>query len=160
MTQSPPKNKKILILYTEPPTYFLACIQKFVNCFPAEVHLVQWPVNKREAPYQSLKAANVFNYERVDYSTRQLLALAESIRPDLVLCGGWRDRGYLALCRHFFKTIPTVLAIDHKWSGTIKQKLATFFARFYSARLFSHAWIPGDIQLEYARHLGFQTKDI
>src|SRR3989338_4909118 len=153
-------QKKILILYTEPPTYFLACVRKFTELFQAEVHIVEWSVNRREAPYEALPISNVFYYERVDYSVRKLLTLSKSISPDLVFCGGWKDRGYLSICRYFYDKIPVILAMDHKWFGTVKQRLTALLARFYSRKIFSHIWIPGDIQYEYARHLGFREGQI
>ena len=90
---------KCLILHTELSGYFLACL-KYLSDLPGiETHVVQWPVNAI-APFNfDLSNLNINFYERSNYSEKQLLKLAETIDPDIILCGGWIDRVYIKICR-------------------------------------------------------------
>jgi glycosyltransferase involved in cell wall biosynthesis len=153
-------TKKILILYTEPPTYFLACVRKFTQLHSADVHIVQWPQKMREAPYEAIPISQVTYHERLNYSDPDLVALAKSMEPNLILCGSWKDKAYLSICRYFYGKVPVILALDHKWHGTIQERIKTFLIGLYIQKCFSHVWIPGEIQREYAKHLGFSENRI
>ena len=155
-----PAQKKILVLYTEPPAYFLACVRKFTQLYSAEVHIVEWPQKMKEAPYEAVPIDRVTYHERSSYSDADLIAFAKSIKPDLILCGSWRDKAYLSICRYFDNKIPVILALDHRWNGTFKQRLKIFLARMRIRNHFSHIWIPGEIQFQYAKHLGFSENRI
>ncbi len=151
--------KRILILYTELAGYTLASLRALHSTGNVVVHLVRWPVNS-EAPFNFEFDASFKVYDRNDYSTEQLLKLADEIHPDLILCSGWTDKGYLAVCKVWRKTIPVVLAMDNKWQGTAKQHLARLISQFTIQRYFNNCWVPGRQQLIYAEKLGFAKDKI
>jgi glycosyltransferase involved in cell wall biosynthesis len=153
-------KQKILILYTELAGYTLACINRFTEKYPdTELHLVRWPVNS-EAPFEFDFANQLQVYERHNYSRDELLALAEKIKPDLILCSGWIDKDYVRVCRKWIDRIPVVLVMDNKWLGTWKQQIARLISRFSILKGFSHAWVPGLEQRKYALRLGFPEDKI
>lgn len=143
---------KVVFLYTELAGYFLKCCESLAE--QAEVHVVRWPVNK-EAPFDFKENTKIKLYSKSDYTYAQLKALVESIQPDVLVCSGWIDKWYLKICRPYFRKIPTVLTCDTHWKGTLKQYLAVFLSRFTLMRIFSHAWVPGEIQTRYVSKLGF-----
>jgi glycosyltransferase involved in cell wall biosynthesis len=149
---------KILFLYTELAGYFVSCLHELApRC--ESIHIVSWPVNK-EAPFQFMFPDNVTIYERNEYSQDQLLQLVAGIAPDKIVCSGWVDKGYVKVCRAFKGKVPTIMSMDNQWHGTAKQQVMRLIAPFYLHRNFSHAWVPGDPQKQYALKLGFKNERI
>lgn len=154
-----PPRKKVLFLYTEIAGYFLACVKTLLQDYPVDIHVIRFPVNK-EAPFLFDLTEQIYFYERKNYSYKQLQALVESIHPDFIYCSGWIDKDYLKICSNYKNVIPTVLAIDNPWNGSYKQIIATALFRGYIQKRFSHVWIPGKFQYEYAKKLGFKNENI
>jgi glycosyltransferase involved in cell wall biosynthesis len=151
---------RLLILYTELAAYTLACLEKFCTLYPgATVLLIHWPVNK-EAPFQFGMTSDVKAIPRDSLDQRSLLEKAESFSPDLILCSGWVDKEYVAVCKKYSGKIPTVLLMDNKWEGNLKQHLASLVSSATFIRNFSHAWVPGEAQKKFALKLGFIEKNI
>lgn len=151
---------KVLVLYSEMAGYFLACIRRFAEKYNSEVHIVRWKVNA-EAPFQFDGADRLHWYQREDYDANGLIQLAKSISPELVYITGWIDKDYLKVASHFFKQgVPVVGAFDTKWRGDFRQKVATWLSPFVFRQQFSHVWVSGLHQYEYARRLGFPRERI
>lgn len=144
-------SAKIVFLYTEIAGYFLACAKSLSQS--AEVLVVRWPVNK-EAPFQ-LDNDGVTLLNRHDFNDQQLIKKIQEFNPDLIVCSGWMDKGYLAVAKSFRKKIPVVLSLDNHWNGTLKQRIACLVSPVYLKRIFTHAWVPGKPQAAYASRLGF-----
>jgi glycosyltransferase involved in cell wall biosynthesis len=120
---------------------------------------VRWPVNQ-EAPFQFSLSEEIKVYDRKSFDENLLVKLSEQVQPDLILCSGWNDKGYLAVCKAWFNRIPVVLAMDNKWNGGPKQQLARLISGFTILKTFSHCWVPGEQQKQYALKLGFTSDRI
>jgi glycosyltransferase involved in cell wall biosynthesis len=152
-------KKKIVFLYTELATYFLACIEKLLEQPGVEIHIVHWPVNK-EAPFKLSFSTALKFYNRNDHSLDQLQELIKTISPSLIYCSGWIDKKYLKICKQFRNKIPVIVGFDSQWKGTIRQRLAILISPLRILNYFSHCWVPGDLQYEYAVRLGFKKTNI
>ena len=151
-------KKKVFFLYTEVATYFTSCIEELSPA--AEIHVIRYPVNK-EAPFEfKNKDSSIKFYERNDYSYSDLLKLVNSINPDAIFCSGWIDKGYLKICKSYFSKIPTVLCMDTKWNGNVKQRIGSIVSPFVISNKFSHAWVPGNTQKQSALKLGIKESKI
>lgn len=148
---------KFLFLYTEIAEYFLACCNELAA--HGEVHIIRWPVNK-EAPFQFQKNEKLKIYSKADYDVIQLKQLVNTINPDVIICSGWIDKDYLKITKTYFKKIPTIMTCDTHWRGDLKQRIAMIVSRFTLLNIFSHAWVPGQIQKQYVLNLGFKEKNI
>lgn len=148
---------KFLFLYTEIAEYFLACCKELSK--HGEVHIIRWPVNK-EAPFQFQFDEKLKLYSKSDYDFEALKKLVSSINPDVIICSGWIDQDYLKITKPYHHKIPTVMSCDTHWTGSLKQRLATIISRFTLLNIFSHAWVPGDIQKQYVLNLGFKPSHI
>lgn len=148
---------KVLFLYTELADYFLKCCAALSE--KAEVHIIRWPVNK-EAPFEFNVSGKIKIYDKKDYNLDQLKDLVQKIDPGIIICSGWIDKDYLKLVKPWFQKIPTVLTCDTHWRGDLKQRLATLLSPFFLLNRFSHAWVPGEVQFQYVKHLGFSTDKI
>jgi glycosyltransferase involved in cell wall biosynthesis len=151
---------KILILYTELAGYTIACIEALVADRKADVLLVRYPVNA-EAPFRFSFPDTLKIFNRKDFSENELETQVKEFKPEIILCSGWNDKAYTAICRKWkAKGIPVVLAMDNKWQGTVKQYAARVLAPFTLRKTFSHCWVPGESQKIYAGKLGFSSDKI
>jgi glycosyltransferase involved in cell wall biosynthesis len=149
---------KYCFLYTELAKYFISCIEQLTEF--AEVHVINYPVNK-EAPFQFNKNnSKIFYYDRFNYNSNELQELILKINPVIIFCSGWIDKDYLKICKKFKAKIPTVLCMDTKWKGNFRQILASVFSKFLIQNKFSHAWVPGNQQRLFAEKLGIKTSNI
>lgn len=149
---------RIVILYTELADYTIACL-KALKQKQAEILLVYWPV-KAEAPFQFDLNFIDHVFSRENLSDELLLKKVKSFQPDLILSSGWMDKGYYAVCKALKNKSVTVLSMDNHWTGSIKQQVASFLAPFTLKRAFSKAFVPGQVQKQYALKLGFKESDI
>ncbi len=153
-------SPRVLFLYTEIAPYFLACVDQLVRYHGMEVHVVRWPVNK-EAPFDMNAHPGVILHDRGSLDDSALAKLAAELAPRAVFTSGWVDKGYLKVCRALRATgVPSVMCSDTAWRGDARQVAATLAARFWLHRTFSHAWVTGEAQAEYARKLGFEPTSI
>lgn len=153
------EKKKIVFLYSEIATYFLACVEKLAEQPAVEIHVVRWPVNK-EAPFEFKLSPSIKMYNRTDYTTGQVKQLVESIQPHVIYCSGWMDKGYLSICKEYRSKIPVIVGFDNQWKGTFKQWIAVLLSPFKIRNHFSHCWVPGSLQYAYAIRLGFSKSSI
>jgi glycosyltransferase involved in cell wall biosynthesis len=154
------QKKKIVFLYSEIATYFLACVEKLAQYEQVEVHIIRWPVNK-EAPFQFSIPKEINVYDRGDYTQQeQLSSLVKSISPDIIYCSGWMDKGYLKICKQYRSRIPVIVGFDNQWKATLKQWIAVVLSPFKIRNHFTHCWVPGSLQYTYAKRLGFAASNI
>jgi glycosyltransferase involved in cell wall biosynthesis len=152
------EKKRIVFLYTEIAEYFLAGCQALLEK-DVEIHVVRYPVNK-EAPFKFKFPGKIKFYERNTYEDPELIDLVNSIDPDAIICSGWMDKGYKKCCRRFRKAIPVIVIIDNQWKATWRQRLAAFLSPLVILNSYSHAFVPGSFQFEYAKRLGFKSENI
>ncbi len=152
------KRRKLLILYTELAGYTLACLRE-LDPLKIEVHLVRWQVNE-EAPFDFIIPPNITFYEKSSLDKKKLLALAERINPDSILCSGWMDKDYIHVVRKFSGKAITILTMDNKWEGTIRQQAARLVTKFTLTKYFNFIWVPGEKQKHFAQKLGFAANQI
>ena len=150
---------KILYLYAELMGYVLAPIRELSERYGVELHVFHWDT-KKITPFQHQNVQNVTLYGRSVYSTAMIKKLARCIDPDLVVVSGWIDSGYLRVARLLRKEgIPVVAGFDAQWHGSLRQYTASFLS-FLLKHCFSHAWVSGPYQFEFARRLGFKKSEI
>lgn len=151
---------KILYLYSEVLGYTMATIRELANR-GNEVHVLHWD-HKKLTPYKPPPVSNIFMYNRSEFSAQQMKKLAKDIDPSVVVVSGWMDGGYLSVARQLRQAgLPVVAGFDNHWEGTKKQWLAIFLARARGlSQFFSHAWVAGINQFEYARRFGFARENI
>ncbi len=149
----------ILFLYTELGGYTLNCMQKAIEIHPSlSISVVRWPLVD-EAPFD-FNFEGIKVYERKHHNYNSLIELVRQSNIQTIICSGWIDKDYVKVCKKFKGKIPTVLALDNQWEGNLKQYLAQLLSPFLIRNKFSHAWVPGNLQAKFARHLGFWNDKI
>lgn len=151
---------KILFLYSEVVGYLIPVFDEFVRTYKAEVHVVHWDKNKLK-PYVPPKINGVKFYKRSENSFPDIRKLAFKLRPDIVYVSGWMDKGYLKTTSALKKQgIPVVVGFDDIWEGRLRQRLGSIVFPIFLKKHFSHAWVAGPYQFEFAKRLGFENKRI
>jgi glycosyltransferase involved in cell wall biosynthesis len=151
---------KILYLYDEVMGYTTATLRELAEK-GHEIHVIYRDHNKL-TPYQPPPIPNVFLYKRSGLTTHRIWQLAEKLKPAVTVISGWVDRGYLQVAKQLrSKGCAVVVGLDSHWRSTWRQRFAALLGGFgFFSRLYSHAWVAGPCQYEYARRLGFKKQDI
>lgn len=151
------KRPRILFLYTEIATYFLACVKELHKS--ADIAIIRWAVNK-EAPFSFEFHPEWQVFERDQFVTKELIAFSEEFDPSVIVSSGWVDEGYNSVNKHWYSKIPTVLSLDNHYTGSIRQQIGRLLSNFKLHNRFSHAWVPGAPQHIFAKKLGFADSRI
>lgn len=151
---------KILYLYAEVMGYTMATIRELADR-GNEVYVVHWD-HKKLTPYKAPVLANVFMYNRSELSVEQMKNLAKEITPSVTVVSGWMDRGYMRVAMQLRQERRhVVLGLDSHWHGKLNQWLMLVLGRLgIFSKFYSHAWVAGLYQFEYARRIGFSKKNI
>ena len=148
----------MLYLYAELMPYNIPVLREFVRA-NASVHVVSWDT-KKLTPYAPPAIDGVTYYRRSDYTWQQLASLAESLKPSIVYVSGWQDKGYLYAAHRLRKDTPVVAGFDDQWLGTVRQRVGSMLGPVLLRQFFSHAWVAGPQQYEFARRIGFRSDRI
>lgn len=105
------------------------------------------------------------NFSTQQYKTipkNEILKKIELFNPSVVVTAGWMIPEYNWVCKQMKKTtnIPVVAMSDTPWYGTFKQKINTVISPFHVKKAFTHLWVAGLYQYDYARKLGFENDEI
>lgn len=152
------RSRKVLFLYSELASYVMACLSELASRPGIEIHVVHFPVNP-EAPFQLSFPQHINFYDRSEFSSQGLGTFVRELNPALIYCSGWIDKEYLKVVRTLDLSIPVVLALDTPWQGTWRQRMAALLGSSIRNG-FTHAWVAGDKQREYAIRLGFTSIQI
>ena len=151
---------KILFLYTEFMSYYYPVL-RLLSKKGFRLFIVYKDIG-RNTPFEKKKYKNFIFIKRSTLKLKSIKYLVKHIDPDLVYVSGWSDKLYLILSLVFkFYQKKVVVGFDDQWHGSFKQNIAfllgklNFFKNFYS-----HAWVSGTLQYEYARNLGFKKNEI
>lgn len=150
----------VLYLYSELVGYQISIFEEYVRTFDADVHVVHWD-HKKIKPYIPSSLNRVFYYKRSEYDFERILDLSNKIEPDIVYVSGWMDKDYLRVTqRKKGQGIPVVTGFDDIWIGSIRQRIGSLVFPFLYKKYFSHAWVAGPYQYEFAKRLGFKNSEI
>lgn len=153
-------NYTILILYTELMPYNVIVIKELVKN-GCRVHVVLQDVDKK-TPYLPDQQEGITYYNRSSFwNPDHLFRLVKKLQPDLIWTAGWIDPTYnevAGMAREKLH-LPVVAGSDTQWRGG-KQWLNVLTSRFRQRRWFSHLFVSGKWQVEYARKLGFRPEQI
>lgn len=152
---------KILYLYTEIMGYNLPILERLLSLYGAKVDVVRWNQNKL-TPFVPAPISGVNFHERSSFSDEQLLTFAIGFKPDLVYISGWQDRGYLPIVAKLkAQGSVIVTGMDSQWTGKFRQQIVAKWIHWLKKeRCFTYAWVPGPLQYEFARRIGFKKTEI
>lgn len=151
---------RILFLEAELMGYQIAVIKELISKYQAEVYVMHWD-HKKLTSYIPPEVHGLKYFKRSDFDLSTMNHTMIQLNPDIVYVCGWMDRAYLRLGRQLRKIgVPVVAASDTQWKGNLKQKIASLIFPYTIKKCFSHIWVAGPYQYEYARKLGFAKEEI
>lgn len=151
-------KKNIVFLYSELAGYVVSAYNELASQ-GHNVTVVRWEVNK-EAPFQFNFHDNITVRVKDEFDQDSLLKFVESTNLDLLFISGWMDKEYVHVAKKMKKKIPVVTGIDNFWLGTAKQKVGSVISKFVIQNKFTHAFVAGEPQREFAMKMGFANKNI
>ncbi|MDD4689569.1 MAG: glycosyltransferase family 4 protein [Eubacteriales bacterium] len=118
--------------------------------------------DKKQTPYIPPYKENIYYFKNSKYDTVQMVKKIEEINPLILVVCGWSSRKYLQVARHFKRNfkIPVVCAIDTQFLNKVKQYIGFLVSPFYLKTSFTHIWVPGVRQYEFARRLHYDNSHI
>jgi glycosyltransferase involved in cell wall biosynthesis len=151
---------KILYLYSELMGYQIPVLKEYVSKYNAEVHVVHWD-KKNLTPYKPIQLKGVSYYLRSKFSYNELNKFTTKLNPDITFISGWMDLMYLRAVHSIRKKGGMVVCgFDDIWFKTLKQRIASLLFPLFKKLFYSHAWVTGPLQFEYAKRLSFKNEEI
>ncbi len=149
---------KIVFLVINYMPHQLVSIKSVIKNYNAEVYAF----NFKDAHTIPSGIENLHTYELKDFTRIELLNKLIDIKPVLLVVAGWIVDDFVWAAKQIRKklNIPVVTYSDTQWRGTWKQKINCLISPWHLKRAFSHIWVAGVYQYEYARKLGFAKKRI
>jgi glycosyltransferase involved in cell wall biosynthesis len=89
-----------------------------------------------------------------------LLRELEAFQPDVLIVNSWHIPSYMKAARRWRGRALRIVVMDHQWLGTPKQWLGRVTRNLFIQPAFDAAFMPGDEQAVFARHLGFKQHEI
>jgi len=155
---------KVLYLYTELLGYNLPIFERLVNEYGATVDVIHWSQNKLTPflPSAHTDSTKITFHDRSTFTPKEIVDFVTELSPDLVYVTGWMDRGYFPALRKLKSMGVTIVAgLDSQWTGSVRQKIGALLIRWVYKKLFyDYVWVPGPLQYEYARRIGFNKTEI
>lgn len=101
-------------------------------------------------------------YKLSDYNNDELLETLLNINPDLIVVIGWFIKQYVEVSKKIKQklNIPIVSYSDTQWRNDWSQKVNCLISPLHLKKAFTHIWVAGVYQYEYARNLGFKKHQI
>lgn len=148
---------RILFLYSRLPNYFYKCIQYLVHEYDSSIEvLVVTYQEDPDSPHHIKPVKGIDILFKNEFDQEKLAAF----NPDIIYKSGWADEFYNELTKPYLKKIPVVLGFDNFWEGAWRQYVAVLLSKFIIRNKATHVWVPGPLQKEYAKKLGFKENRI
>ena len=155
------KKQKVIFLIKWFTDYFYRSIFHFLSENPNFEFIIITHEPDSDAPYRfkNSEGFTVIKFNQFS-SYKDLLIYVINLEPDLLYNHGWNNKTYYKLAKHFYGKTPTIVGIDNPWESKTRQYVGLVYFRLFMRNVFSHAWVAGNSQFEFARRLGFSRNNI
>jgi glycosyltransferase involved in cell wall biosynthesis len=152
---------RVAVLWMGWSGYFDACLRALAAQPDVQICLV----NAAPSPHAPFDAVDfswldghlVWHGEPPEEDIRHLL---KGFRPDVLLVSSWHIGAYRRMCRLWGGSAVRILCMDNQWQETSKQWLGRITREMHIQPFFDMAFVPGDRQATFAKHLGFSDTRI
>ena len=149
---------KILVLYEELALYLINGFNVLAQKNNCEILIISKKINS-VAPFKFDNIhKNITVKEREEFTEEQLFLLVKDFKPDFIFLGGWIHKPYLKIVKSL--KVKTVIAFDNQWQGNLRQTLGCLYFKLSLKKYITHAFVAGQKQFEFGKHLGFDDTDI
>lgn len=151
---------KILVLYTSLTEYWVACMRHDMKTNNNQ-YLVFRQTPNPNAPFKLESEEGITILNEDAYSIAALEESVKTFAPDLIYVSGWTNKNYLSIAKQYkAKGIPCITGLDNQWKNNWRQRIGVLLSPWKVKTYFSHIWIAGMLQYEFARRLGFKGENI
>ncbi|MFZ2284907.1 MAG: glycosyltransferase [Lutibacter sp.] len=149
---------KIVFLVINYMPHQLVSIQSVIKYYSAEVHAF----NYKDEHTIPKGIENLHTYQLKAFNRNQFLNKIIDTKPEMMVVAGWAVKDFVWVSKKVRNklNIPVVSYSDTQWRGTWKQKVNSFISPWHIKKAYSHLWVAGMYQFEYARKLGFAKNQI
>jgi len=153
-------TQRATFLYANVQAYTKAILDELIEQ-GVEIDLYYFDTNLN-TPYLPRPSKNLTLHPISKVILFKMISSLFKAKPDIIYVSGWQSKIYLICCLLMrCKAVKIVVGFDDQWNGTIKQYLASVLSPLRILKLFyTHAWVCGPYQYEYARKMGFRKKEI
>lgn len=128
--------------------------------FSYNIHIIKYQ-NDKNSSFHFEEVENIHFYDRNEFDLSKILNLFYKLEPIAVHSSGWNDKLYYKASKIFWKTnVMIICGLDNQWLGNFKQRLLCLISSYTLKKRYTHLWIPGLLQYEYARKLGYKYSNI
>jgi glycosyltransferase involved in cell wall biosynthesis len=151
------QNNRIAFLVIDYMPHQLTTINTLIEKYNCEVMSFTF---KASIPTPQIEKHQ--SYQFVQYNKLGTLEKLTIFNPDLLVVAGWYIKDYVWISKEVRRrlNVPVVSYSDTQWSSKPRQYINCLISRFYLKRAFTHLWVAGIYQYEYARKLGFRKDKI
>lgn len=149
---------KITILWSHLASYSVEFFKELANSNNCRIQLVYYSP-RQDAPYDKFDIS--ICEQLINLSKPSNIDLKSSIfnfSPDCILMCSWSFSNYMKIARWMRKKgVLVISTMDNQWYGTLKQRLAVLFSRWYLKPCIDTFLVAGDRQAYFARKLGYEN---
>lgn len=152
--------RRIVFLTSHVQPFLRAGIDALLHSGNVEVILVHWP-SPENAPLYIASKKGLVIHEKTIATKGEIQQKIAAFKPDTIYGPGWMDKDYLRWIKDCRKQgATTIMGMDNQWKGSVKQYFLCLMSRWVLRNIYTHIFIPGTRQLNYARRLGFKEDRI
>ncbi|HEY0757972.1 MAG TPA: glycosyltransferase family 4 protein [Acidisarcina sp.] len=151
---------KVAVLWTQLAGY-ISCCMKALAARPGVELYVANEAPATVAPYLS----SVFDWIERRYVYAQtpdperLFRELDAFAPDVILAS-WHVKPFQAACLRYKRSAVGVACADNQWFGNARQRVASMTSAMHLRKFYDAAFVPGERQAIWARHMGFDESRI
>ena len=151
----------VLFLYCQIPDYFLNCIEEFVHTNNTTALVLVTSANKK-SPYKLNTSDRVKIIYQNELTQSQIneLYIEEAFSAVYGTSSVWTNREFRKILSFHMGKIPTILGVDNIWLSNFRQVIGSLISPWFLKSIYSHIWIPGRAQHEFALKMGYSDDKI
>lgn len=149
---------KIVFLVINYMPHQLVAINTVLQHYKTEIHAFSY----KDPQTIPGNIKNLHTYELKNFSRKAFLSSLIEINPEMIVVAGWAVADFVWAATQIRKKlkIPVVSYSDTQWRGTWRQQVNCLISPLHLKKAFTHLWVAGIYQYEYARKLGFMKNQI
>tara|TARA_B100000579_G_scaffold437170_1_gene465474 strand:+ start:1839 stop:2864 length:1026 start_codon:yes stop_codon:yes gene_type:complete len=134
---------------------------EYLSKLKNDVHVVHWD-HKKLSKFKHCSTQNIKYYKRSNLKLEDINNIANNVNPDITVVSGWMDNDYLKVAKIIKSNGNVVICcLDNHWTGNFKQNILKYFVKIGLFKLFfSHVWVSGLPQYNFAKKIGINDSNI
>jgi glycosyltransferase involved in cell wall biosynthesis len=127
-----------------------------------EFHVTIYAVHISENFTYVPEIPGLYTYKKSKFTVKEIIKKVDEVKPDLLYVAGYGIADFVKVAKQVKQRykIPIIAGSDTQFRSTWKQRLLKTFLKSKIKNAFTHFWVAGPYQYEWARLLGFKKERI